>query len=137
MNGSEPLRGLIAYGATLIVLVALDLVWLRYANDAVFRPAVGEMLTDKPNFFAAGLFYFFFAAGLIYFAVLPAAKNGGIATALLNGAFLGFLGYMTFDLTNLAVLRLWSVKVAVMDVSWGTVASAIAAGAGFAALIKV
>ena len=83
-----------------------------------------------------GLFYFFFAAGLIYFAVLPAAKNGSIATALLNGAFLGFLGYMTFDLTNLAVLRLWSVKVAVMDISWGTFASAIAAGAGFAALTK-
>jgi uncharacterized membrane protein len=137
MNAIEPLRTLIAYGATLIVLVMLDLIWLRYASDAFFRPAVGEMLTGTPNFFAAGLFYFFFAAGLIYFAVVPAAKNSSIAAALLNGAFLGFLGYMTFDLTNLAILRLWSVKVSAIDISWGTFASAIAAGAGFTILTKI
>jgi uncharacterized membrane protein len=126
------LRTLIAYGMSLIVLVVLDLVWLRFASDAFFRPAVGEILTDKPNFIAAGLFYIFFAAGLVFFAVLPAMKNGGLFAALLNGALLGFLAYMSFDLTNLAILKLWSVKVALIDISWGTFVSAMAAAAGFA-----
>jgi uncharacterized membrane protein len=53
-------------------------------------------------------------------------------TALFNGAFIGFLAYMAFDLTNLAILRLWSVKVSVIDISWGTFVSAISAIAGFA-----
>jgi uncharacterized membrane protein len=130
------LRCLIAYGVSLIVLVILDLVWLRFASDAFFRPAVGEILTDRPNFIAAGLFYIFFAAGLVFFAVLPAMKNGGMATALLNGALLGFLAYMSFDLTNLAILKLWSVKVALIDISWGTFVSAMAAAAGFAAVMN-
>jgi uncharacterized membrane protein len=131
------LRTLIAYGATLIVLVVLDLVWLRFAADAIFRPAVGEILTDKPNVVAAALFYFFFAAGLVFFAVLPAAKTGSIATALLNSAVLGFLAYMCFDLTNLAILKVWSVKVALIDISWGTFLSAMAAAAGFAAMVNM
>ena len=111
----------------------LDLIWLRYASDAFFRPAVGEILTDKPNFMAAGLFYVFFAAGLVFFAVLPGLRTASIVTALINGAFLGFLAYMTFDLTSLAILKLWSVKVSVIDIGWGTFASAMASAAGFAA----
>ena len=130
-------RTALAYGTCLVVLVLLDLAWLRYASDAIFRPEVGEMLTAKPNFVAAGLFYLFFAAGLVYFAVLPGVRAAGIAVALLNGAFLGFLAYMTFDLTSLAILKLWSVKVSVIDIAWGTFASAAAAAAGFAAFVKM
>ena len=136
MTAGEPMRALVAYGVALAVLIILDLVWLRYASDAVFRPEVGEMLTGKPNFVAAGLFYVFFAAGLVFFAVLPALRGAGIATALLHGAVLGFLCYMTFDLTSLAILKLWSVKVSVIDISWGTFASAIAAMLGFLAATR-
>ena len=133
MSGGELPRALLAYGASLVVLVLLDLVWLRYASDAFFRPEVGEILTDKPNFVAAGLFYVFFAAGLVFFAVLPGMRAASITTALFYGAFLGFLAYMTFDLTSLAILKIWSVKVSILDISWGTFASAVAAAAGFAA----
>jgi uncharacterized membrane protein len=136
MTASELPRSVLAYGASLAVLLVLDLVWLRYASDAFFRPAVGEILTDKPNFVAAGLFYVFFAAGLVYFAVLPGLRTASIATTLINGAFLGFVAYMTFDLTSLAILKLWSVKVSIIDISWGTFASAISAAAGFAAAAR-
>jgi uncharacterized membrane protein len=134
---SELPRALLAYGACLVVLVLLDLAWLRYAGDAVFRPEVGEMLTKNPNLVAAGLFYLFYAAGLVYFAVLPGARAASLATVLLNGAFLGFTAYMTFELTSLAILKLWSVKVAILDISWGIFASAVAAAAGFAAIGKM
>jgi uncharacterized membrane protein len=125
------MRTLAAYGTTLIVLVALDLVWLRYASNAFFRPLVGEILTDKPNFVAAALFYLIFAAGLTYFAVSPALHCGRITIALLNGALLGFLAYMCFDLTNMAILRLWPLKVALIDMSWGTLVSGVSAALGF------
>ena len=134
---SELPRALLAYGTSLVVLVLLDLAWLRYASDAVFQPEVGEMLTSKPNFVAAGLFYLFFAAGLVYFAVLPGVRAASFATVLLNGAILGFLAYMTFELTSLAILKLWSVKVAIIDIAWGIFASAVSAAAGFAAVGKM
>ncbi|HVZ28628.1 MAG TPA: DUF2177 family protein [Rhizomicrobium sp.] len=129
-------RILAAYGATLVVLLALDLIWLRFAGDMFFRPNVGSVLTDKPNIAAAALFYLFFSGGLIFFAVMPAAKNDSAATALLHGALLGFLAYMTFDLTSLAILKGWSVKVSLIDISWGTFVSGVAAGAGFYAFGK-
>ena len=137
MTAGELPRALLAYATCLVVLVVLDLVWLRYASDAFFRPNVGEMLTDKPNFVAAGLFYVFFPAGLVFFAVLPGLRAASVVTALGSGAFLGFLAYMTFDLTSLAILKLWSVKVSIIDISWGTFASAIAAAAGFAAAMRL
>jgi uncharacterized membrane protein len=137
MSAGELPRALLAYGTCLVVLVLLDLAWLRYASDAIFRPEVGKMLTDKPNFVAAGLFYLFFAAGLVYFAVLPGVRAASLTTVLLNGAFLGFLAYMTFDLTSLAILKLWSVKVAIVDIAWGSFASAVAAAAAYAACLKL
>jgi uncharacterized membrane protein len=137
MTTGELPRALLAYGIVLVVLVLLDLAWLRYASNAVFRPEVGAMLTDKPNFVAAGLFYLFFAAGLVYFAALPGLRAASIAVVLFNGAFLGFLAYMTFDLTSLAILKLWSVKVAIVDIAWGSLASAIAVAAGYAACLRM
>jgi uncharacterized membrane protein len=136
MTTSELPRALLAYGASLAVLLVLDLIWLRYAGDAIFRPEVGEMLTDKPNLVAAGLFYVFFAAGLVYFAVLPGLRAGSIVTALVNGAVLGFVAYMTFDLTSLAILKVWSAKLSLIDISWGAFVSAISAAAGFAAAAR-
>jgi uncharacterized membrane protein len=137
MTAAELPRVAMAYGACLAVLLVLDLIWLRYAGDALFRPAVGEMLTDKPNFVAAGLFYVFFAVGLMFFAALPAWRAASLSTALLNGAVLGFMAYMTFDLTCLAILKIWSVKLAIIDIGWGTFASAVAAAAGFFACMRL
>jgi uncharacterized membrane protein len=130
-------RILTAYGATLVVLLALDLVWLRFAGDIFFRPIVGPVLTDKPNIGAAALFYLFFSGGLIFFAVMPAMKDDSAVTAMFHGALLGFLAYMSFDLTTLAILKGWSVKVSVIDISWGTFVSGVAAAAGFFALGKL
>ena len=40
--------------------------------------------------------------------------------ALIQGAVLGCLCYATYDLTNQATLKLWSTKVTVLDILWGT-----------------
>jgi len=131
MSAGVITRILTAYGATLIVLLALDLIWLRFAGDIFFRPYVGPVLTDKPNLAAAALFYLFFSGGLVFFAVMPAMENDSLATAMIHGALLGFLAYMTFDLTSLAILKGWSVRVSVIDIAWGSFVSAVAAACGF------
>jgi len=113
------------------VLLLLDILWLRFAGDAVFRPEVGPVLNDDPNLTAAGLFYLFFSVGLIYFAVFPALREASLVLALVNGAALGFVAYMTFDLTTLAVLKGWTAKVAIIDIAWGTAVSAVSAGSGY------
>ena len=42
--------------------------------------------------------------------------------------------FATYDLTNLATLKNWPVGLALLDMAWGTVVSAVSAVAGKAAL---
>jgi uncharacterized membrane protein len=52
------------------------------------------------------------------------------------GAAFGFFAYMTYDLTNMATLKVWPVHLAAIDIAWGTVLTAIAASAGYAAAAR-
>ncbi|HRY56849.1 MAG TPA: DUF2177 family protein, partial [Patescibacteria group bacterium] len=45
-------------------------------------------------------------------------KSSTLAIQL--GAFLGFIAYATYDLTNLATLKNWPLHVTVIDIVWGT-----------------
>ncbi len=48
-------------------------------------------------------------------------------TAALYGGLLGLMCYGTYDMTNLATLKSWSVTIAITDLAWGTVLSATVA----------
>lgn len=68
---------------------------------------------------------------MMIFAVGPALRNGKWQTALIWGALFGFFCYMTYDLTNYATLKVWSMKVTVLDIIWGTVLTGSASLAGW------
>ena len=66
------------------------------------------------------------------FAVRPPLDARSTGRAVLLGALFGLFAYGTYDLTNLAVLRDWLLRLAFIDLAWGTFASAVSAGAGAA-----
>jgi len=118
------------YVATGVVVLALDAVWLSLAVNRLYRPHIGELMADKLNMPAAVLFYLIYVAGIVVFAVQPALVSGRWTTALMLGAFLGFVAYGTYDLTNQATLRNWPTLVTAVDMIWGTALTAISATAG-------
>jgi uncharacterized membrane protein len=120
-----------AYLTTGIVMALLDLIWLRTISNGFFRAQVGPLLTDDPNAVAAVLFYLFFAAGIVFFAIMPGLKAMSLTTAAVQGAALGFIAYMTFDLTCLAILKGWTLPATLVDITWGTFVSAVATSAGY------
>jgi len=128
------MRILIAYIASLAAFVALDFVWLSVMVQRLYRPALGDMLAERPNLPAAVIFYLVYGVGLALLAVAPALKEGAAGRAVLNGLVFGAVAYATYDLTNLATLRSWSMKVTVADIAWGACATALAALAGYAAV---
>ena len=77
----------------------------------------------------AALFYFLYVGGMLYFCVAP-NLGGSWVKAAISGAILGLVAYGTYDLTCHAVMRVWSTKVTVIDMLWGTFASAVACGGG-------
>lgn len=116
---------LIAFACAAIVFGALDAMWLRWASENLYRPAIGEIMADNFNVGAAAAFYFIYLLGMSYFAIRPGLEAGDAMVALLNGALLGALCYATFDLTSQAVLKVWSTKVSVMDIMWGAFATGV------------
>jgi uncharacterized membrane protein len=76
-------------------------------------------------------FYLMYPIGILVFATMPALKAGSVSPALIYGALFGALAYATYDLTNYATLRNWTLLISVADIAWGAFASAAAATVGY------
>ena len=126
--------GFVASGAAFL---GLDAAWLSYAAGRIYRPRLGALLREDFAVLPAAAFYVVYIAGILVFAVGPALASGRWTTAVWRGAALGFLAYATYDLTNQATLRNWSSFVSVIDMAWGTMLTAAAALAGYAAMQAV
>ena len=129
----NPLRYLAAYLGAGVVMAGLDSVWLVLANQAVYRANLGPILTAGFRPAPAILFYLVYLAGVVVLAVRPSSPDNTLRAAALRGACLGFVAYATYDLTNQATLIVWSLKVTLPDLAWGTFLTAVAATAGLAA----
>ncbi|MCX7304822.1 MAG: DUF2177 family protein [Hyphomicrobiales bacterium] len=127
------MRYVVAYLATGIAFLAIDSIWLMTMADRLYRPLLGDLLTETFNVVPAILFYIIYIAGIVIFAVRPAWASGRWKTAALFGALFGFCAYATYDLTNQATIKDWPALITVADLCWGTVLSALAATVGFVA----
>ena len=125
------LRYVTAYLSTAAAFVAMDFCWLTVMTPRLYQPDLGPIMLAKPSFPVAVLFYLLFIVGVVVFAVLPALEKRDWLRAASLGALFGFLAYATYDLTNLATLKDFTVRLAVADMAWGAVVSAVAASVGF------
>ena len=125
-------RMITAYLLTGVSFALIDSIWLRTMYTRPYQPELGEILGGL-RLGPAIAFYLIYIAGMVWFAVGPALANGRWQTALVQGAVLGLLCYATYDLTNFATLKVWSLKVTVLDIIWGTVLTGSASLAGWAA----
>lgn len=125
------MKWITAFAGAGVTFAAIDAVWLTTMVDRLYRPVLGPILADRPNLTAAVAFYAVAISGIVFLAVAPALRAGGLRRAALNGAVLGFVAYATYDLTNQATLAVWSTRLTLIDLAWGTVLTATAASAGY------
>jgi uncharacterized membrane protein len=118
----------IAYIAVLAAMAGMDFCWLSLTAGPVYHRALGAVMAENPNMIAATAFYLLYGAGVVIFAVRPGLQAGDWRMALLWGALFGFFAYATYDLTNLATLKVWSLKISLLDMAWGAVITATSAG---------
>ena len=120
-------RNLILYLATLIVLIPIDFLFLGVVAKGFFTSEVGDMLGEiRP--LPAALFYLLYVAGILIF--VSGSLSATWQTTLLYGALFGLFCYATFDLTSLSLLKHWTWAVAVVDVSWGSLVTALSSTLG-------
>jgi len=117
------------YLAAVPLFFAIDMLWLGLVARGFYREQLERFLAPRVNWTAAILFYLLYIVGILIFAVAPALERDSLARAVLLGGLFGFFTYATYDLTNLATLERWPLKVVVVDILWGTLlCAAVAAG---------
>ena len=124
---------LAAYAAAAVAMLLIDMLWLGVIAKPLYQQGIGHLMAERPNLWAAALFYLLYPAGLVLFAVMPNTASTGVQTALM-GAALGLFAYATYDLTNLATLKGWPLRLSVIDTLWGAAVSAVASTAGRTAM---
>lgn len=108
------------YLVALLVFFIIDMIWLGVVAKKLYQKELGFIMSDKPNWAAAIIFYLIFITGLVFFVINPAMERDSLSYALLVGMFFGFITYATYDLTNLATLKNWPIKITIIDLAWGT-----------------
>ena len=110
------------------LLLIIDMVWLMWLGRGFYVEEIGSLLLEQPNLIAAFCFYALYIAGLVYLVIAPAAEADSVMKAVVSGAIFGLVAYATYDLTNLAVMKGFTLKIALIDMVWGMVLSAAVSG---------
>jgi uncharacterized membrane protein len=121
---------IVLYMATLLVFLLLDAVMLTRVLRPIFETYVSDLLATDLRIGPALVFYLFYIAGVLYFVSLPAFREGAPLSALIGGALLGAMAYGTYEFTNYATLEGWHWRMVAVDLTWGTVLTAVSAWAG-------
>ena len=110
------------------LLLIIDMIWLMWLGRGFYVEEIGGLLLEQPNLIAAFGFYALYIAGLVYLVIAPAAEADSVIKAVISGAVFGLVAYATYDLTNLAVMKGFTLKIALIDMVWGMVLSAAVSG---------
>ena len=121
---------MILYLATAFIFFAIDFIGLRYLVKPVFDRHVAHLFADPFRAVPALLFYLGYVAGILWFVSVPALRAGDPVAALVGGIALGLLAYGTYEFTNYATLRDWSMEQVAIDTIWGGALTGFSAWAG-------
>lgn len=127
----------VAWITTAIAFLGLDAIWLSQMAPRFYKPLIGSIMREGVNVGAAVAFYLIYVSAIVFFAVAPGLEKASLAKAMLNGALLGLVCYATYDLTNHATLKVWDIRITIADMTWGVVATAVAAGVAYAVASRV
>ena len=120
----------ILYASTLIIFLSIDVVGITQIIRPIFERHVGDLLADPFRMMPAAAFYAAYIVGVLYFVSAPALSEGRPGKALIGGALIGLMCYGTYEFTNYATLRDWSMQQVVTDTIWGGFLTGFSAWAG-------
>ena len=133
------MKNIYLYILTFLVFLAIDMVWLLFISKNLYAKELGYLMAEKAKLLPAFIFYLRCVAGILIFAVLPGYEAQSISKVVMLSALFGLMTYATYDLTNLATIKDWPLKITIIDLIWGTSVSTMTGLAGYfiANMIKV
>lgn len=120
-----------AYLGAAVVFCVMDFIWLTLIAKNFYQSHMGERMAVEVRIAPAIIFYILYLAGLVLFAISPAMREQNWLMAVGLGLALGVIAYGSYDLTNMATLKGWSLSLTLVDIAWGAFVTAVSALAGF------
>jgi uncharacterized membrane protein len=107
-------------------VLVLDLVWLGLIMRDFYSRELADLARRSGEAFAprwgpAIGVYVLIPAGLVLFVRPLLGEQAPLWQAFAWGAAFGLVLYGVYDLTNLAVLEKWTLRVTLADMAWGMV----------------
>jgi uncharacterized membrane protein len=130
-------RYLIAYAVMLVLFPVLDFIWIGFAARGLYHAEIGQLLAPQPKLVPAAVFYAVYAAGVLIFAVAPGLDRGDWAKAFAMATLFGAVAYAVYDLTNLATLKGFTLKISLADMAWGAAMTGIVGSLGRLAALRL
>lgn len=118
------MRVMLQWIILVLTFLAIDLVWLGVIMKEFYRQELGDLVRRQgpnmaPRWSAALLVYVLIPTSLMVFVRPLLGPNATGSSALLWGALFGLTLYGVYDLSNLAVLEKWTVRMTIADMAWG------------------
>lgn len=126
----------IAYAVALVVFVVIDVLYLMSFGARHFKETLGDIIAADLRIGPAIVFYLGFPAGLALFAVAPGLRDNSVLTAALYGALFGLFTYGTYDLTNYATLRNWTLGLTLLDMAYGAAIAGLTAAVAWLVAVR-
>ena len=106
------------------LILVLDLAWLGMVMKDFYTREIGDLMRKSgtglaPRWGAALGVYICIPLGLLLFVRPLLGESATHWQALGWGAAFGLVMYGVYDLTNLAVLDKWTLRVTIADMAWG------------------
>lgn len=118
------MHGFKVFAIVLPVFLVIDLLWLGVVMKAFYSNELGDLARREgaslvPRWWAAMLVYVLIPSGLVLFVRPLLGLNATVWQAIGWGAVYGMIVYGVYDLTNLAVLNRWTIRMTFADIAWG------------------
>jgi len=127
------MRYVVAYVVTLVVFFGMDLSFVVGLAGSLYRHEIGSLLLANFKVAPTVLFYLIYIGGAVLFVIAPALKERRWQRATLLGVAFGLVAYSTYDLTNLGTMKGFTLKITLIDLTWGMVVTSVSSTVGYLA----
>lgn len=106
------------------IMAVFDILWLGVVAKGFYQSEMGSLLREKAQIVPSVIFYVLYSVVVAVLVVQPSLVQDEWFEAFVKGALLGLAAYGAYNLTNLATLKGFSRRVAVVDLMWGVLVTA-------------
>jgi uncharacterized membrane protein len=102
------------------IIFIIDLAWLGIFAKDFYQKMMSPLVNIQFNWQYVILFYLIYFTGIYIFALKPGIESASLYKTLTMAAMFGFFCYATYDITNMATIKDWPLRLAIIDIVWGT-----------------